>query len=173
MFNLVLTLITFAFLAIGGYAALHANGGALLMTFEHISDKTTILRLVNASEQIGAAQRFHLAVNGRRAETPENLVRAGFLKTIPDIPGGMQGAWSMDPSGEAVLIAFEEGEDYERFTARVCALAQEMGGSASIEIKGPQPSHQDLDAKGVRFGCAQGRLSTADDHAKTWFIHGF
>lgn len=173
MFNLVLTLITLAFLAIGGYAALHANGGAILTTFEHISDKTTVMRLMNASQQIGAAQRFHLAVNGRPAETPELLVKTGFLENIPDVPGGMQGPWYLDETGKAILVGFEQGEDYDRFTARVCALAQEMGGSASIAIKGPFPSHRELDAQGVRFGCAQARMAKPDDPVKTWFIHGF
>ena len=173
MFNLVLTVITFAFLAIGSYAALHADGGSLLLSFERMSDKATIVRLINDSQQIGAAQRFHLAVKGRQAENPEVLVQQGFLKAIPGAPGGTKGGWVLDEAGNAALLAFERGEDYDRFASRVCALAGEMGGSAALRVSGTRPSRKDLDAEGVLFGCGRSSAENKATPPDTWFIHGF
>lgn len=173
MFNLVLTLITIAFLGIGGYAALHADGGALLMNFERLSDKTTLVRLVNEAQQIGAAQRFHVAVKGTRAESPEELVRQGFLKALPVPPAGTEGPWVFDTTRGAVLMAFAPGADVERFASRICAMAPEMGGAAQLLISGDRPAQPDLEAADVVFGCAQSIAGNASIDRKTWFIHGF
>lgn len=173
MFNLVLTVITFAFLGLGAFAALHADGGALLLSFERMSDKTTLVRLVNNAQQIGAAQNFHIAVKGTPADSPETLVQKGFLKSIPEVPSGMEGIWTFDESRQSVLLAFASDEDEGRFSKRICGMAPDMGGFARISFSGAAPKSSDLKSSSAIFGCAEAQAQDQGDVGKTWFIHGF
>lgn len=173
MFNLVLTFITLVFLGVGGYAALHSDGGAFLLGLERQSDRSTLLRLVTEAQQIGAAQRFHVATRGMRAESPDELVSRRFLTSLPNPPSGTIGAWQFDGTREAVLVAFDPEEDGGAFASRVCELTPEVGGVAQLAVAGEIPTHADLSAAKAIFGCGSSADQASGNPSLTWFIHGF
>jgi hypothetical protein len=148
--------------------------GARLMQDRSASPSVSIQAtwLVNAGQQIEAAQRMHRALNsGRVATSLESLLDQGLIAVTPAPPAGAAlGDWRLSEDGRISLIELSAlSEDDENSIADiVCRRIFEVAGGAEFFVSGAEPVEADLDAIRSVHGCGKKGSGAG---RKIWYVH--
>jgi hypothetical protein len=148
--------------------------GARLMQDRSASPSVSIQAswLVNAGQQIEAAQQMYQAMNsGRLATSTAALVDQGALSVMPAPPAGVaRGQWKMSPDGRISFIELEAGSSDEGISIAdaVCARILQVSGGEMFRISGGEPVAEDLLEARALHGCGKKGSETL---RRMWYIH--
>lgn len=128
--------------------------------------------LVNAGQQIEAAQRMHRAMNsGRVATSLDSLLQQGLLAVSPAPPAGAAvGTWRMSDDGRISLIELSavSENDENAIADIVCRRIFEVAGGARFDVSGKEPSEADIEAIHEVHGCGE---KGSGSSRKIWYVH--
>lgn len=176
MFNLIVAMMSIALAAITALVAVSYGGVIFSERGGQGIARAQTVTLLNNAQQVSAAQRaFAIRHSGQRAADYDELISAGYLIAVPELPvGAVISGWSMSADGTSSRILLNTDRDGRSGSPadRICELMPDFGGAAHISASGPDPQASDLDDAGVWFGCVTETGATSvEEAAEVWFAH--